>query len=523
MSYKSESILSLAISSGNIEIMELITSIPGLDYSCSTLGNTPFFDYAIKQGLEKDIDLLLKNDTLKINNNIESIFSAIYSKDPIYRKKIINKLLKNSKFNLGLRNKDGYTFLHFAVQTKDIDFIKLILPYYKNYINDQQNVNGDTPLHLALYNKNSSIVELLLNEDSINVNKPNSHLLIPIFYAIMYCDLDVIKVMLNSKKCDLSLRSKKFFDASLTPLHCAIRNCDNRKDDVNINIIKELLKAGANINVRNIQAMTPLFTAISKNNKKIIDELLKSGADPNIEVHDNLPNTPFTYIIEKDCYDILKIFLKIPKINVKPKNNYAPLNYAAKQGKLEAVKILLDFKNIDINFKGYFNRTALHEACLNGHDKIVKEILEFALMKNKQINLYDEKGRTPLITAIYSKQIEVIKVLLNYKSLVDINEKSEKRYIPLQVAIFVQDEKIIDLLFDDPRLNIYIKNNFNNREKILISAIDIGNMKIFEKISHFIHISANKWKYILDNCKKELGKKFNYDIEDYVNNLIRKE
>ena len=49
---------------------------------------------------------------------------------------------------------------------------------------------------------------------------------------------------------------------------------------------------------------------------------------------------------------------------------------AAFNGDIASVKTLLAKNNIDINFQGRHEKTALYEASKNGHTDVVKELLE---------------------------------------------------------------------------------------------------------------------------------------------------
>ena len=58
------------------------------------------------------------------------------------------------------RGKDGMTLLHYAVLANDAERVEYLLG--KHCLVDAQNINGDTPLHLASFYKLANIVRLLL-------------------------------------------------------------------------------------------------------------------------------------------------------------------------------------------------------------------------------------------------------------------------------------------------------------------------------------------------------------------------
>ncbi len=70
----------------------------------------------------------------------------------------------------------------------------------------------------------------------------------------------------------------------VTPLHsaCAISNID---------IVKKLLSAGADVNAKQMRGVTPLHSAAHNNRTDIFDLLLAHGADPDAQMDDG--KTPF--------------------------------------------------------------------------------------------------------------------------------------------------------------------------------------------------------------------------------------
>lgn len=81
----------------------------------------------------------------------------------------------------------------------------------------------------------------------------------------------------------------------------------NDKIKNKINVVKELLKNGADPNERTDKGYTALMCAIQKNHIKIVKELLKNGADPNIVTDCN--RTAIYYACEYTTYigNIMKI------------------------------------------------------------------------------------------------------------------------------------------------------------------------------------------------------------------------
>lgn len=84
-----------------------------------------------------------------------------------------------------------------------------------------------------------------------------------------------------------------------TPLHAAVLH--GRFD-----VAKKLIEHGAQVNERNSAGMTPLHLA--GGNVQIVKMLLRSGADPSIE--DLQERTPIDYAQDREDVEIEKIFKK---------------------------------------------------------------------------------------------------------------------------------------------------------------------------------------------------------------------
>jgi ankyrin repeat protein len=86
----------------------------------------------------------------------------------------------------------------------------------------------------------------------------------------------------------------------------------------------------------------------------------------------------------------------------------APLFLAAREGRLNAVRYLLD-QGADVNVRGPHGHSALTEATYYGHLPIIKELVA----KGADINAKSEAG-TPLDIAVHGSNPAVIDLLKHY-------------------------------------------------------------------------------------------------------------
>ncbi|MHB9147562.1 MAG: ankyrin repeat domain-containing protein [Candidatus Amoebophilus sp.] len=105
---------------------------------------------------------------------------------------------------------------------------------------------------------------------------------------------------------------------------------------------------------------------------------------------------------------IEKILVK-RTLNINAEDVYGntPLHYAAEEGHLEVVIMLLKHR-ADVNAKQHFSkRTSLHIAALNGYIEIAKLLIE----KGANVYVQDINGNTPMDIAKKSGNQEIAKLL----------------------------------------------------------------------------------------------------------------
>ncbi|KAJ3325068.1 hypothetical protein HDU76_013251 [Blyttiomyces sp. JEL0837] len=143
--------------------------------------------------------------------------------------------------------------------------------------------------------------------------------------------------------------------------------------------------------------------------------------------------------------DIQKVakYLSKSNINVNELDNagYTPLHYAARQGKLEICKLLIQHgADVNIVTKG-LNTTALYRACMGGHIGVVKYLLD----KNADVNIVSSDGGVALLAAVESGNIELVKILTLRPGIrFDVRDRNGES--ALDVAIRKGVNEIVGLL-----------------------------------------------------------------------------
>jgi ankyrin repeat protein len=226
-----------------------------------------------------------------------------------------------------------------------------------------------------------------------------------------------------------------------TPLHWAVRSD-------NLETTRKLLSAGANVNAANRYRVTPLSLAASNASAAMVEMLLKAGADPQAALpegktilmtaaHSGNPDVVWMLIarganvnahetsrgetalmwaaaenhgqaaqvlIEHGAdVDARSLTLAFPKdrfglegvMTILPRGSWTALMYAARQGSLEAARVLAE-AGANLNLADPDGTTALALAILNGHYDTAGLLVE----KGADPNLADSSGMAALYTAV---------------------------------------------------------------------------------------------------------------------------
>lgn len=179
------------------------------------------------------------------------------------------KILLDHGIDVNIKNENGNTLLHLVSNSCNDckSFVKLLLE--RGADANAKNDTGDTPLYLACKNGYSGCVKLIIKKSKCSIKNGTEDT--PLHLACKYGHHKVVDILLHS--CSLNINELNWYKE--TPL-CLACICGN------IEIVKSLLKYGANINIG-----FPLHEASKKGHIEVVKLLLKHGADVNTKDKDN--------------------------------------------------------------------------------------------------------------------------------------------------------------------------------------------------------------------------------------------
>jgi len=171
-------------------------------------------------------------------------------------------------------------------------------------------------------------------------------------------------------------------------------------------LLNQGISGGGDVNVSNLQGVTPLLLAVKNHNQAIVGVLLKAGANPNIISADS---SPVHEACRKYHPQILAQLLDNgSQINIATPDGKTPLHLAIQQNQPELIEYLLK-RGADPKAKTQQNVSCLHFAASEGDKAIIEKFLSLGNHVNEQ----NTNGKSPLHVAAEKNHIDALKVLLN--------------------------------------------------------------------------------------------------------------
>ena len=502
--------------SGGSSAVDLNDNSDSNEKNNNSFTNTYEENIFIAEAIQTSDTNALRNIMMYSNFNMNSVITE-YETPLTYaihlgKDDIVNQLFRYKMYNTNIIN----------IETSFIPAGEVYFDESTNGIEAVGNVYlGDaSPLQYAIFKGNTNIINTLLKLGA-DINRKDSLGNNALMYAASYGSAEVIDTLLN-----YSSNSYRVVDIyGDTPLH-------NAALLGNTNTLTALMnRTPININAQNIDGNTPLHLAVKNHNTNTYRFLLLKGADYTIKNYDGKTASDLLYadgidsiesIISNDINSFTNIYTndKLNKINtnntnLNDTNNYIEYtnsinqsnnmstNYSSEslpydeytnsinnENTFDNVKavnantfaddLIYEYSDegitednsddyvepdTDDDYSEYYNAVKPLFEAIYGNN--VYDVLK-AVSNGININSRNEEGFTPLLYAINYDRIEVMKALLSYSNIIDIemplnnytniysikgkNFSGEVLFngtTPLQYAIYKGNTNAVNLLIEN--------------------------------------------------------------------------
>ncbi len=333
-------LLHVAASSGNVESTKFLLSIPELDINAvQKLGRTALHMSAIKNN-QRIMELLINNGINVMITDTADQKALDLTKNKIATEMLIRPTLDSDSFfidqlyqlnypylrrkflesenNKKIRSNDGNSLMHHAITIGNYELINFLIDNNCNIT--VPNKAGIAPIHQAITKGDINVIELLLNDST--VNQPDSQNLTPIHYFLanndpnffvepkppiyitepeanntqqssFLFDFDDIEKLSEKPERKQTIKSQEIYGllinnnadvklvarGGITSLHFAVETGDCK-------IIKDLINRGVDINYQTkTTGTTALHLAYCYNNHAAVNILLENDAKTTITDH----------------------------------------------------------------------------------------------------------------------------------------------------------------------------------------------------------------------------------------------
>jgi len=337
-------------------------------------------------------------------------------------------LAKNSLVVQTLIQAGAYdnTALMNAARSNNLEMVQMLIKAGAN-VNTRDQDDLTVLMHAAVTNSPMVIIQALIQAGAdINAitNKGDTALMFAARFGHLAPVKELIKAgaHVNIKNC-----------CGQTPLILATDWLNSAQN--NHEVVQTLINAGAHVNVEDCRGFTPLILAAKNGSLKMVQALIQAGADVNAQKYDNT-----AAYVEKGSPQLIKMLISrglyystvkdgitqiLPSdygsFTLKEYDGATALMYAVERVErvdprkehIEIAKVLLQ-AGAHINTKTSSGRTALICAADNAedeHDEIYLTMIQILIKANADINIKDKYGYTALDYATKNTNQAIINLL----------------------------------------------------------------------------------------------------------------
>ncbi|XP_039105122.1 ankyrin repeat and SOCS box protein 3 isoform X1 [Hyaena hyaena] len=323
--------------------------------------------------------------------------------------KVLRKLLRKGH-SVDVADNRGWMPIHEAAYHNSVECLRMLInaDSSENYIKTKT-FEGFCALHLAASQGHWKIVYILL-EAGADPNATTSEETTPLFLAVENGHIDVLRLLFR-------------YGANVNGSHsmCGWNALHQATFQENAEIIKLLLKKGANKEFQDDFGITPLFVAAQYGKLESLSILISSGANVNCQALDQA--TPLFIAAQEghtECVELLLSSGADPDLYCNEDDWQLPIHAAAQMGHREILELLIPLTNRDCD-TGPDKVSPVYSAVFGGHERCLELLLQHGYSPDAQMCLFF--GFNSPMCMAFQKDCEVfgiVNILLKYGA--QINE-----------------------------------------------------------------------------------------------------
>ncbi|GKU22479.1 unnamed protein product [Fusarium langsethiae] len=418
-------LLTHALKNGFHEISEMLGGANGVDpYTCPNYDSTTVLGLAIRNGHESmALKFIDKHGIGQQADDDQPGVKLLAEAAYIGSTKLAETLLTTHKVDPNAiwmdphsYNPDGLTPIMLAAQQGHSSVVRLLLDH-KSIQLDTTHSCG-TALSLAAANGLVDIVEMLMVDGRIDINQTSEDENTPLHLAASVPHKEVVEALLRSDTIDVN--SQDYFGR--TPLLAAagagfaLYERQQRFNDVAVRLMSD---TRVDANSRDTSGYTTLYWAAQNGLAGLAEAILNH---PKIDIGPEDEEASICAAIDNGHIDVVKTFLKTGRMDinnlVKDERGHLEstlLSIVANKGMEDIADLLLSQPGIEPHKPDAHGRTSLAMAAFGGCVRTVERLLN---VKGADPNSRDLLGRTPLQMVVQvHRPMRMIQALLQAQDI----------------------------------------------------------------------------------------------------------
>lgn len=281
---------------------------------------------------------------------------------------ILKRILQIKNIDLNTHASE-YTLLSYACESNEIDIVKMLLETDRIDVNAYSPKSGNTPLMIAIINKNSEIAELWINDKRTNINARNYYDRTALSFAVESNLENIVSLLIKNDRFN------------------AFESCLNYAFYISKGPISNLLISDKSINVNYKEKY-------NDNNKSLFahddddDHYFDSYRNSSRDILDRIVYVTSLYnAVKNNDLNLVNMIIQHPTFDKVKSQLTSSIFESVKNNNLDIFKSLLNLIDNDVNFCNDKNTSLLRAAVYFSSEKIFDEIFNHKNIDAKKVNI----------------------------------------------------------------------------------------------------------------------------------------